>query len=81
MEAIKRDFRRARLCAADRAMLEFVEKLTLRPAQVEEADLERLRGAGFDDYAIHDVVQAAALFAYYDRLADGLGVDPEPEWE
>jgi hypothetical protein len=33
------------------------------------------------DAAIHDVVEATALFSYYDRLADGLGVDPEPEWE
>ena len=33
------------------------------------------------DGAIHDVVQVTALFNYYDRLADGLGIDPEPEFE
>ena len=36
-------------------------------------------GVGFDDDAVHDVVQVTALFAYYNRLADGLGIDLEPE--
>lgn len=61
-------------------MLEFCEKLTLRPAAMEKEDVERLRGLGFDDATIHDIVQVAALFNYYDRLADGMGIDPEPEW-
>lgn len=29
---------------------------------------------------LHDVVQVASLFNYYNRLAEGLGVDDEPEW-
>jgi alkylhydroperoxidase family enzyme len=37
-----------------------------------------LRAAGLDDVAIHDVAQIAALFNYYNRIADGLGIDPEP---
>jgi alkylhydroperoxidase family enzyme len=45
------------------------------------ADLEPLRAQGFDDVAIHDAVQITALFNYYNRLADGLGIDPEPEWD
>jgi len=61
-------------------MLEFAAKLTRAPASVEAGDLETLRRHGFDDPAIHDIVQVAALFNYYDRLADGLGIDPEPDW-
>ena len=37
-----------------------------------------LREVGFDDVAIHDIVQVTALFNYYNRLAEGLGIDPEP---
>lgn len=44
------------------------------------ADVQGLRELGLDDAAIHDVVQVTALFNYYDRLADGLGIDPEPEF-
>jgi alkylhydroperoxidase family enzyme len=43
-------------------------------------DVEELRRSGLDDGAIHDVVQVTALFNYYDRLADGLGIEPEPEF-
>ena len=62
-------------------MLDFAAKLTRTPSAVEAEDLDRLRSHGFDDAAIHDVVQVTALFNYYDRLADGLGIDPEPDWE
>ncbi len=61
-------------------MLDFAIKLTRTPERMTAADVEGLRAAGFDDAAIHDVVQVTALFNYYDRLADGLGIDPEPEW-
>ena len=61
-------------------MLDFCVKLTMHPASVRESDVQGLRGHGFDDTAISDIVQTTALFNYYDRLADGLGIDPEPEW-
>jgi len=62
-------------------MLDFAVKLTLTPAAVTEEDVKHLRKQGFDDCAIHDIVQITALFNYFDRLADGLGIDPEPEWD
>jgi len=61
-------------------MLEFVVKLTVEPQKMSATDLEALRARGFDDYAISDIVQITGLFAYYNRLADGLGIDDEPEW-
>ena len=61
-------------------MLDFVVKLTLRPQQMRRDDIDRLRQAGFDDPTISDIVQITGLFAYYNRLADGLGIDEEPEW-
>ena len=58
-------------------MLDFAVRLTREPANMSRSDVEGLREVGFDDAAVHDVVQAAALFNYYNRLADGLGIDPE----
>jgi uncharacterized peroxidase-related enzyme len=66
------------LSEADRAMLDFAVKLTRTPAAMTEQDVAALRARGFGDPAIHDIVQITALFNYYNRLADGLGVDPEP---
>ena len=59
-------------------MLDFAVKLTRTPGEMAETDLDRLRELGFDDAAITDIVQVTALFAYYNRLADGLGVKQEP---
>lgn len=78
MAALQDDYRGADLSLADRAMLDFAAKLTRTPSQMTEADVAALRAHGFDDAAIHDVVQITALFNYYNRLADGLGIDPEP---
>ncbi len=78
---MKRDYRTARLSDADRQMLDFAVKLTLKPARMTQDDIKDLRKQGFDDSAIHDIVQITALFNYFDRLADGLGIDPEPEWD
>jgi uncharacterized peroxidase-related enzyme len=65
------------LPARDRAMLEYAVKLTRTPSAVTREDVQALRSHGLTDEAIHEVAQVAALFNYYNRLADGLGIDPE----
>jgi uncharacterized peroxidase-related enzyme len=75
------DYRTAKLSATDRVMLEFAEKLTRKPGVVNSDDLDQLRQGGFDDAMIHDIVQVTALFNYFGGLADGLGIEPWPEWE
>ena len=76
-EAIKKDYRTADLDPADRAMLDYVAKLTLRPASVQRSDIEDLRAAGFDDTAILQINLIASFFNYINRVADGLGVGRE----
>ena len=73
-EAIKRDYRTADICPTDRAMLDYVAKLTLTPARVQRDDVEALREAGFDDVAILQINLIASWFNYINRVADGLGV-------
>ncbi|MGE0555289.1 MAG: hypothetical protein AB7R55_17805 [Gemmatimonadales bacterium] len=51
--------------------------MTRDPGGFAETDLTPLREAGLDDRAIHDAVQIVAYFSYINRVADGLGVDPE----
>lgn len=60
-------------------MLDFAVRLTLTHGAMQEGDVVALREVGFDDVAIHDIVQVTGLFNYYNRLAEGLGIDPEPE--
>jgi uncharacterized peroxidase-related enzyme len=58
-------------------MLEYAVKLTRTPSAVTREDVQALRGHGLSDEAILEVAQVTALFNYYNRLADGLGIDPE----
>lgn len=75
---MRSDYREAPLSPADRAMLDFAVKLAREPRSMSRDDVETLRAAGFDDTAIHDIVQITGYFSYYNRLAEGLGIDPEP---
>jgi len=78
---LKKDFRQAELSPADRAMCEYVEKLTLGLWEMVEADAVVLREAGFSDFAILDINQVTGSYAYVNRLADGLGVELEEFWK
>jgi uncharacterized peroxidase-related enzyme len=80
VEALKSDWRAAALDDTSRAMLAYVEKLTLRPWEMIEEDVLALRAAGFSDAAILDINQVTGYYAFVNRLADGLGVDLEPFW-
>jgi uncharacterized peroxidase-related enzyme len=77
---IARDHRTAALAVADRAMLDYAMKLTHTPSEIEPADIQRLRTAGFDDHAIHDACAIAAYYGFVNRIADGLGVELEPRF-
>ena len=81
MAAVQSDYRQAppaaEMTEADRAMLDFAVKLTRDSRAATRQDIEALRAAGFSETAIHDIVQITGFFAYYNRLADGLGIDPE----
>ena len=77
---VKDDYRNCGLDAVDRGILDFANKLTCTPSEMGPDDIAGLRALGLDDPTIHDVVQVTGLFNYYDRLADGLGIEPEPEF-
>ena len=77
--AVLHDWRTAPLDAADRALCVYGEKLALRPGEMTAQDVATLRAAGFDDRGIHDAAQVVAYFSYINRVADGLGVDLEPD--
>ncbi len=62
---------------ADRALLDYAEKLTRLPAAVSASDIDELRRAGFTDLAIHDACAIVAYYAFVNRIADGLGVELE----
>ena len=71
------DYREADLPADDRALCDFAVKLTLAPGAMGAADIAALRACGFSDEALTIATQVISYFNYINRIADGLGVDPE----
>lgn len=78
-EQVKQDFRQSKLDAQHKALCEWAEKLTLTPAKCSRADIEALRQQGWTDEQIVSAAQVIGFFNHLNRLADGLGIDLEPE--
>ena len=58
-------------------MLAYAVKLTRTPGEMTASDVEDLRAAGFSDRDVLDIGEVTAYYAYANRIADGLGVEPE----
>lgn len=70
---------RARLPARSKALAKFAELVTRTPAAVRKKHVDALRKHGLGDRDILDAVEVIAYFNYINRVADALGIDPEPE--
>lgn len=55
------------------ALLDYAEKLTLRPQDMDESDISALRDAGVDEGEVVEANQICASFNYYVRCLNGLG--------
>jgi len=77
---VEADWRTAPIEERLRAMLGYLEKLTLRPEELGPADADAVRAAGLSDDAMVDAIHVGALFNMIARLADSLGWDV-PSWE
>lgn len=53
-------------------------KVTREQWNCTRDDIEKLRSIGFKDEDILDAVQITALFNYFTRMADALGVELNP---
>lgn len=74
VEALRRDYTQAPLTNQERAMLDYVVKLTKDATQCSRADHDALRAVGFDDRGILQITLIASWFNYINRVADALGV-------
>jgi len=80
-DRITLDWRRADgLSDRQRAICAFAERVTLRPVEATEDDLEGLRAQGLSDEDAWDVVEIAAMYNFTNRLALATGQIPNPEY-
>jgi uncharacterized peroxidase-related enzyme len=79
-DRITLDYRRAGLNERTTAMLDYAVKITRKPVECSEADVEQLRKLGFSDQAIFDIAEVSAMFNFTNRLASAAGMLPNREY-
>ena len=75
-ELMAMNYRAARLTKRQRAMLDFAVKLTEEPWNIEDADRDALRHAGFSERDIFDIAAVAAFFNMSNRVASATDMRP-----
>lgn len=74
VKALLHDIETAPVDARMKPILGYARKLTLTPARITDADAATIYDAGWGDDALYSTVLVAALFNFYNRLADGVGL-------
>lgn len=74
------NYRTANLAPRQRAMLDFVWKLTETPDRMGEAGRAGLRKAGFSDEDIFDIAEVAGFYNMTNRLASAIDMRPNSDY-
>ena len=67
----------AELSPAERALLDYVAKVTEAAYRTTAADVQKLRDHGWTEPQIAEAVYITAMFAFFNRVADAFGVQPQ----
>jgi uncharacterized peroxidase-related enzyme len=65
------------LTDAERAMMAFARKVARDASRITSGDVDALKAHGFSDAEVFDIVAAAAGRAFFTKILDGLGVEPD----
>ena len=76
MRGVLADYRAAPIDERLRTMLAYLEKVTLRPAEVGPDDATALRAAGVSRKAAEEALYVCFAFNVMDRLADAFDFTP-----
>ena len=62
----------------DRALYSFIRKTVHDSLSIRQADVDRVRAAGWSDSAIYDAITVCSLFQFYNSWIDATGVQDMP---
>jgi uncharacterized peroxidase-related enzyme len=74
------NYRTVALSAQERAIADFVLKVTEQPGKLEPADIEKLREVGLSDAKIFYVIEIAATYNLSNRVMSAYGMRPDDEF-
>ena len=81
LRALLRDFRNAGLDRSEVAMMEFARKIAISANEMTQADVDVLRGLGFQDVEILDITLTATMRCFASKTFDALGAEADPAFE
>lgn len=76
IEALMEDRDTAPVDANLKPILAYVERLTLTPSRMTEADAHAVYDAGWSETALFDAIQVCGVFNLVNRFMEGTGVPP-----
>ena len=68
------DYENAAVPEKLKALFRFSDKLTRKPVEIEDEDVQLLKKAGWDEAAIRETVLTVGYFNYVNRVSLGLGL-------
>ncbi|MEN9713265.1 MAG: hypothetical protein RLY90_1526 [Pseudomonadota bacterium] len=74
------NYKKADIPPRQRAMLDFAMKVCLHSHDVEAHDFETLHAHGFSDEDVWDIAAITAFFGLSNRMANVIGMKPNPEF-
>ena len=70
------DYTQADMDPQTRGMLDFAVKLTKEPGSMKKEHIDGLKALGLSDEQVLSTVLITCSFNFFNRLANGLGVEP-----
>ena len=77
VDDIAANWKESGLTEQQKAICYFAEKLTLNPGKIDNSDVQKIKEFGYGDKEVSEIVQIISYFNYINRVADGLGLEPE----
>ncbi len=74
---IDRDIDGPSLTSKQKPLFRLTKKLTETPGNIEQADVDEVLAAGWDETALFHAVHVCAAFNAINRLVDGLGIEAD----
>lgn len=79
-DQVATNYRKADITARQRAMLDFAMKVSARAYEVDDSDIQDLKGHGFSEEDVWDIAAIAAFFGMSNRLANVTSMRPNDEF-
>ncbi len=79
-DQVATNYRKADITARQRAMLDFAMKVSARAYEVDDSDIQDLKGHGFTEEDVWDIAAIAAFFGMSNRLANVTSMRPNDEF-